>query len=193
MTLCKPVSRREHRIFYKRREYFAPILICLLLFTSASMSSALLLPGRPQLLLSSRIARHSTSYRHDRTLFYTEREQNAHSLLHATNKNSDNENNFQASLDDQLDRIDAFLDKPFFDPDSVLDEDDGDGDGSPLGKFRKWFATLVKNDYDFAEALYAGFVLVFMVVVSQELLRMQLYGSNYIPFTPGGAGDVIRW
>lgn len=72
--------------------------------------------------------------------------------------------------------IDELLDEPFFDPDQVMDDD-------PLPV--RWFANLVKNDYNTAEALFAGFFFVVLVIFSQELLRMQLYGDNYVPFQAG--------
>lgn len=67
--------------------------------------------------------------------------------------------------------IDGFLDTPFFDPNKVKDD-------SPI----RWFADMVENDYETAEALYVGVVFFVLVVVSQELLRMQLYGEQYVPF-----------
>jgi len=71
-------------------------------------------------------------------------------------------------------KIDNFLDSPVFDPDDESNEEN-------------WFANLVKNDYATAEALYAGGFFAFMVLVSQELFRMWLYGDNYVPFKAGGS------
>jgi ABC-type spermidine/putrescine transport system permease subunit II len=68
-------------------------------------------------------------------------------------------------------QLNAFLDTEFFDPSKVKE-------GSPL----KWFANLVENDYATAEALYTSFFIAFMVLVTQELVRMQLYGDRYVPF-----------
>mmetsp|Transcript_18619 Transcript_18619/g.38965 ORF Transcript_18619/g.38965 Transcript_18619/m.38965 type:complete len:185 (+) Transcript_18619:109-663(+) len=70
-------------------------------------------------------------------------------------------------------KIDSFLDKPFFDPENPNNNDN-------------WFANLVKNDYDTAEALYVGAFLTIMVIVSQELLRIVKYGDMYVPFGGGG-------
>lgn len=84
-------------------------------------------------------------------------------------QNPNNEN-------DDNDSIDEFLDTPFFDPEKVKEDD-------PLPV--KWYANLVKNDYNTAEALYVGVIFVLMVVLSQELLRMQIYGNNYVPFQRG--------
>jgi hypothetical protein len=64
-----------------------------------------------------------------------------------------------------------FLDRQFFDPSQVQED-------SPL----KWFANLVEQDYVTAEALYASVIGFLLVVVSQELLRFQLYGDRYVPF-----------
>ncbi|KAL7538144.1 hypothetical protein ACHAWF_006005 [Thalassiosira exigua] len=62
-------------------------------------------------------------------------------------------------------KIDAFLDAPLFDPDAPSNENN-------------WFANLVKDDYDSAEALYAGVVVMLGVIVSQELLRIVKYGGG---------------
>ncbi|KAL3815606.1 hypothetical protein ACHAXA_007138 [Cyclostephanos tholiformis] len=63
-------------------------------------------------------------------------------------------------------KIDNLLDTPFFDPYASSNDDN-------------WFANLVRNDYDSAEALYAGAVVIFGVIVSQELLRIVKYGGMY--------------
>jgi len=77
------------------------------------------------------------------------------------------------------DWVNTILDEPFFDPDEFDESDD-----SPLGIF----ANLVRNDYQLAETLYAGLIFVILIVFSQELLRMQLYGDAYVPFKAGGGG-----
>ena len=99
--------------------------------------------------------------------------------LHQPNKvaasirwNSNNQDN-----DNQNDDLDNFLDKPFFDPDEFEDKE------GTLG----WFARLVKNDYELAETLFVGTFFVVLLIVTQEVLRMQLYGDNYVPFLKGGA------
>lgn len=66
--------------------------------------------------------------------------------------------------------IDAILDTPIFDPDKSDD----------------WFSNLVKNDYNTAEALYAGVIIAMGVVASQEALRAVKYGSSYVPFHGSG-------
>jgi len=67
-------------------------------------------------------------------------------------------------------RMSSFLDRQFFDP---TKEDQG-----PL----QWFADLTLDDYETAEALYAAAFISLLVIFTQELLRMQLYGNDYIPF-----------
>ena len=66
--------------------------------------------------------------------------------------------------------VEEFLDKPFFDPDAYNEDDD-----SFLGRL----ATFVKSDYEFAETMYVGTFGVILIIISQELLRMQLYGDQY--------------
>jgi len=68
-------------------------------------------------------------------------------------------------------KIDNLLDSPFFDPYAPSNDDN-------------WFANLVKNDYESAEALYAGAVVMFGVIVSQELLKIVKYGGGYVTFSP---------
>uniref|UniRef100_A0A7S3L595 Uncharacterized protein n=1 Tax=Amphora coffeiformis TaxID=265554 RepID=A0A7S3L595_9STRA len=68
-------------------------------------------------------------------------------------------------------KMEKFLDTEWFNPKDVKE-------GSPL----KWFADLVENDYATAEALYTSFFIAFMVLITQELVRMQVYGVNYVPF-----------
>ena len=82
------------------------------------------------------------------------------------------------SLEDQ---VNTFLDTEFFNPEQVPES-------SPL----KWFADLVQNDYATAEALYASFFIAAMVLITQELVRMQLYGDQYLPFQKmSGAGGGL--
>lgn len=87
--------------------------------------------------------------------------------------------NFKDSTDESSmeEKMNEFLDSQFFDPEQVPE-------GSPL----RWFADLVKNDYATAEALYASLFIAGMVVISQELVRMQMYGDQYVPFQKLGNG-----
>ena len=101
-------------------------------------------------------------------------------LFMSNNDRNENDENVQINLNE---KINQFLDSPFFDPDELLENGN---DGTPIGRFQTWFATLLQADYEFAETLYVGLLFSFLVWITQELLRMQLYGDNYVPFTPGG-------
>jgi hypothetical protein len=74
--------------------------------------------------------------------------------------------------------LDEFLDRPFFEPDKVLE----DKSSNPL---LKRLASFVIDDYAKAEALLTALFFVVLIVVAQEALRMQLYGGNYEPFSRG--------
>lgn len=103
-----------------------------------------------------------------------------HSLLAKNsdeNENDSPQNNNQNGYEIE-NKIDAFLDKQIFDPESESNQDN-------------WFANLVKNDYDSAEALYVGVFVFAGVVISQELLRIVKYGESYIPFAQGGGGNLF--
>ena len=93
------------------------------------------------------------------------------------NNSDDDKNNQQKSMNENESvesQVNTFLDTPLFDPDSEANEDN-------------WFANLVKNDYDSAEALYVGIIGIVGVIVSQEMLRIVKYGAdNYVPFGHGG-------
>mmetsp|Transcript_1511 Transcript_1511/g.3338 ORF Transcript_1511/g.3338 Transcript_1511/m.3338 type:complete len:232 (-) Transcript_1511:526-1221(-) len=67
-----------------------------------------------------------------------------------------------------LDKMDAFLDKPFFDPDAYDDDDD-----SMFGKF----ARLVKNDYELFEAVFVACFFLLLITVAKDLLRAQMAAS----------------
>jgi hypothetical protein len=94
-----------------------------------------------------------------------------HSSLYATDRDENETNSFPESFQE---KVDAFLDTPFFDPKSKEN-----------GPFLQWFADLVESDYELAETLYAGLLFVILVIGAQELLRMQLYGDSYTPFHRG--------
>ena len=87
----------------------------------------------------------------------------------------DPNNNIDEKEDDEEssleEKINKFLDTPFFNP----------------NESNNWFAKLVKSDYDSAEALYVGIVVVGGVIVSQELLRIVKYGG----VTSGGGGGNL--
>jgi len=105
-------------------------------------------------------------------------------VVHTKLREKDDGNN-----DSFQEKLDTFLDTPFFDPEdeSLLQEDESSG---RISGFRSWFASLLKNDYETAEALYVALVFSILVVFSQELLRMQMYGNNYIPFTRFTSGKL---
>ena len=88
---------------------------------------------------------------------------------------------------DWLQRVDDFLDKPFFDPDDEAAKEVGEGEGS----IKSWFANLVLNDYATAEALYAGLFFSILLLATQEALRYYMYGVDYVPFTRGGGGKLF--
>jgi hypothetical protein len=104
---------------------------------------------------------------HDPSTIILKRSRRITQLLN--NNNNEDDNN----------ELDDFLDQSYFDPEQFDDEDQG-----PLA----WFANLVKSDYELAETLYVGTFFVILVIITQELLRMQLYGDRYIPFTKLGSG-----
>lgn len=92
---------------------------------------------------------------------------------------SRNDNNGDDGDDDKnnndKDDID-FLDRQFFDPSNVKD-----------GSAFKWFADMVEQDYETAEALFASATIALLVLVSQELLRFYVHGDHYVPFKTGGS------
>lgn len=78
--------------------------------------------------------------------------------------------------------LDEFLDAPFFDPDAYDELDE-----SILGRI----AAFVRQDYELAETLYVGLLFVVLVIISQELLRMQMYGDQYAPFSRGSTSGRL--
>lgn len=100
------------------------------------------------------------------------------------NDNNNNNNNNQSDESDESvsEALNSLLDKQFFDPDRYDEDDTG-----PLA----WFANFVKRDYEFAETVYVGVYLTVLVIITQEVLRMQLYGDRYIPFTKFGNGHLF--
>mmetsp|Transcript_4495 Transcript_4495/g.9539 ORF Transcript_4495/g.9539 Transcript_4495/m.9539 type:complete len:207 (-) Transcript_4495:239-859(-) len=98
-----------------------------------------------------------------------------------------NDNDDSEGSNNIKEKIGNFLDTPFFDPDAPIQEGD---EGGIMGSFRAWFAGLVKEDYETAEALYAGLFFAVLLFATQELLRMQMYGTDYVPFTHSGGGKL---
>lgn len=93
----------------------------------------------------------------------------------------DNNNN---DLQDD-DSVNDWLDKPFFDP-LAYDDDDN-------STWQAQLANFVKSDYNIAELVYAGVFITFMMFVSQELFRMQIYGADYVPFTSNSQALNPLW
>jgi hypothetical protein len=90
-------------------------------------------------------------------------------------------------------KLNRFLDKPLFDPDKLLEKQTDKVKESPESSINPlvWFANLVKNDYETAEALYAAGIISFLVVLTQELLRMVQYGDAYQPFSSVTNGSLF--
>jgi hypothetical protein len=75
---------------------------------------------------------------------------------------------------------DTFLDTPFFDPATILQNPD------QYHPILQQIALWVQNDYEFVEAIVTGIFFIILIVITQELLRIQIYGfENYVPFTKG--------
>ena len=108
------------------------------------------------------------------------------SQLFGSNDNDPEPKSFQ-------DKLDSFLDKPLFDPDKMLADQTDEVQENPKSSTNPlvWFANLVKNDYETAEALYAAGIISFMVVLAQELLRMAKYGDAYEPFSSFSNGSLF--
>jgi hypothetical protein len=65
-----------------------------------------------------------------------------------------------------------WLDSSYFDPDAVSFDDDNDSRHPPIVQ---WFAKLVQNDYETAEALFASAFIAILVMITQELVRFHLH------------------
>lgn len=102
--------------------------------------------------------------------------------LSENDDNNSNNNHNDESDESVSEALNSLLDKQFFDPDRYDEDDTG-----PLA----WFANFVKRDYEFAETVYVGVYLTVLVIITQEVLRMQLYGDRYIPFTKFGNGHLF--
>jgi len=99
----------------------------------------------------------------------------------AAAKNGNNE----GGDDDEVDRsFDEFLDTPFYDPDRVLENEDS-------SETSKRIANWIKGDYETAETLIAGTFFVVLIIIAQEIVRMQMYGDSYVPFSNHGGGGKL--
>jgi len=95
-----------------------------------------------------------------------------------SNEKKENADNDSLSVTEPMERWNEFLDTPFFDPD--------DDENNPA--WLQSLAEFVKNDYEPAEVVLAGSFITVMILVSQELVRIQLYGDRYVPFSSGSNG-----
>ena len=96
-----------------------------------------------------------------------------------TNNNKNNNNNNKNRIDDTEFDWDTFLDTPFFDPHRILQDPNSD---------ERWkrFATWVQEDYETVEVIFTATLFIVLIVVTQELLRIQIYGlEHYVPFGQG--------
>ena len=88
-------------------------------------------------------------------------------------------NNNRKRIDDTEFDWDTFLDTPFFDPHRILQDPNSD---------ERWkrFATWVQEDYETVEVIFTATLFIVLIVVTQELLRIQIYGlEHYVPFGQG--------
>jgi hypothetical protein len=81
--------------------------------------------------------------------------------------------------------LDEFLDTPFFDPQKVLEDEEN------ANPFAKVLAKWVIEDPETSEVVLAGSFFVVLVILSQELLRMQMFGDSYVAFTRGGGSGSL--
>jgi hypothetical protein len=95
-----------------------------------------------------------------------------------SNQSNDNDEKGDEEMKKESFDLDKFLDTPFFEPDKVLKDENS----NPV---LKKFAAFVLGDYEFAEALLTGIFFVVLIIITQEALRMQVNGANYVPFTKG--------
>ena len=68
-----------------------------------------------------------------------------------------------------------------------MDDNGDNGSKNPI----VWFAKLVKNDYETAEAFYAAGFISILVILTQEMLRMVKYGDAYVPFSRVAGGSLF--
>lgn len=88
---------------------------------------------------------------------------------------SSNSINIQQQHDEPqplLEKIDGFLDKPFFDPYAYDDADD-----SFFGKI----ANFVKADYELFEAIFVALFFFLLITITKDLLRAQMAIAGLVP------------
>jgi hypothetical protein len=79
--------------------------------------------------------------------------------------------NVQEQQELLLEKIDDFLDKPFFDPDAYDETDD-----SFFGKI----ANFVRADYELFEAIFVACFFLLLVSITKDLLRAQMAASGVV-------------
>jgi hypothetical protein len=101
-----------------------------------------------------------------------------------TTNNYNNDNNINninnPNLQNQFD-WDTFLDTPFFDPNKILNDHPNN-----TNRIQRQLALWVQKDYHTMELICTGLYCIVLIIITQELLRIHIYGiENYIPFTKG--------
>ena len=71
---------------------------------------------------------------------------------------------------DPEETIQAFLDRPFYDPDAALQSIKENGSDKNSLEYR--FASFVRDDYETAEALLVGGYMATLVLLAQQLVRL---------------------
>ena len=104
-----------------------------------------------------------------------------------------NSNDDKESDKSMQEKFDDLIDTPFFDPDALLQNQSQEVQENPTSSPNPlvWFAGLVKNDYQTAEALFAAGFISMMVVLGQEMLRFAKYGDAYRPFENVSSGSLF--
>ena len=104
-----------------------------------------------------------------------------------------NGNGDKESEKSMQEKFDDLIDTPFFDPDALLESQSQEVQENPTSSLNPlvWFAGLVKNDYQTAEALFAAGFISMMVVLGQEMLRFAKYGDAYTPFENVSSGSLF--
>lgn len=104
-----------------------------------------------------------------------------------------NGNGDKESEKSMQEKFDDLIDTPFFDPDALLESQSQEVQENPTSSLNPlvWFAGLVKNDYQTAEALFAAGFISMMVVLGQEMLRFAKYGDAYRPFENVSSGSLF--
>lgn len=86
-------------------------------------------------------------------------------------KDGSGDRDHSSDSDSDIDeKIQAFLDRPFYDPDAVLESLRNQDASRDSIRYR--FASFVKNDYETAEALLVGGYMFILILVTQQLVRL---------------------